>query len=353
MAAGVAFATLGALVFTDWMFNAGPLPRTAPARSGLVLSMLLLSEDSPRLLHGVRAGIALSALAGCVLAAFMFLRAHASAAARQVAWMLVGYAAFVFAAHFLGVDLRYPAPASPWLTSEALATGALVFVMLAGARFLVIFPRAVDVEAVGRSYWLRNPLSEAPAPRSAWGRLLHRLHDPNARHRLMDAWHGGLQRGTPLWAGPLLVVALAALTRFLDARGYAAGGVYVFALLLGGLFLAFVGTPFAFASTTHLYRSGTADERRRVAWLRGVLLVTGVVLVAWLAVATVVSQVPALRAAGLPAALLLLSMQLLPTAFMFALAFAVLYRGALDARLVVSRVTVWTAMGFAVTAISW
>ena len=329
--AGVVLATLGALLFVDWMFNAGPLPRTAPARSGLVLSVLLLSEDSPRLLHGIRAGLALSAIAGCVLAALMFLRARDSAPARQVAWMLVGYAGFVFAGHFLGVDLRYPMPPSPWLTSAMLATGALVFLVLAGARFLVIFPRPIDVEAVRRSYWLRNRVAQD--------------------YPIMDRWHAALQGGTALWMGPLMVVALAVLTRFLDSRGHAAGGVYFFALILGALFLALAGVPFAFASTTHLYRNGTAEERRRVAWLRGLLLVTGIALAGWLAAAIVVAHVPSLRASNLPAALLLLSMQLLPTAFMFALAFAVLYRGALDPRLVVSRVSLWTAMGFGVTAI--
>jgi hypothetical protein len=95
--------------------------------------------------------------AAAVLGAIIMVRAPEQPANRQVAGLLMAFASFLGLRFFVSILPIYQsfyklAPAALNLTEVTL----LVFLALSLARFLVIFPRAVDTDSVHQTY-IRRP----------------------------------------------------------------------------------------------------------------------------------------------------------------------------------------------------
>ncbi len=354
---GMALAVTCALGYADWFLFAPELVvtwREYDRSLLLVASSLIVDRSAPDVFQAMRTVLAVAGITGIALGALILHRAHDSLPARIVAWLLIGYAALTFKFHFLGIDPRYRLAGMETSTSATIGV-VLAWLAVLGARFLVVFPRPVDGDSVMRSFWARRRRA-ATAPGDAvlgdtWETWRRRLDDPAARSVVLLPWHRRLVDGGMVWLGPLgisLVFLLGGvLERTVPWDGW--GGVwFTISVVVVAWYLLF-GLPFAYASASHLYANGSAQERRRIAWLRAVILGLGVLLllVVALAFATrfVVGGGMALRMYG--AAILLVV--LIPTFFVMGLAFAVLYGGALDPRIAVTRFTLWSVLGLGVT----
>ncbi len=298
----------------------------------------------------------LFACTAAVLGTLIMARAPNAPANRQVAGLLLAFAALSAWRYFLMVLPVYKPLREVALTALEWGDAVLLCYLALGlARLLAIFPRAVDTDSVHQAY-MRRPVWLRWASRST------------SRGSLLRHWHQALVSGRILWlalAGPTVAGAITlgmnGLLPFEKWGGAAVAG-------LGGLlFMYFVyGLPYAFASLTHIYHFGTLDERRRVAWLRAVLLGLGLLLlvsmvVPFVATFTLNLLVPpsaympgkALPLVAVVHFKLLFSILVfwasLPAVAIIAVGVAVLNGGALDPRLAFTRVTVWSLMGLGVT----
>ena len=332
LAAGiVAFACLA--FFVEWLANMRDvLPGPAEKRTWILYQSLSMANATASPAGAVRilAGIALAGAASSLLALFIFWRAPHSAPARQVGYVLVAYALYTIFMQFAWKSPRYGDLDAAW---SVAGYGALWLMLLGIARFLVIFPRSVDAESVSRTYWYRVSAG------------------PRVTPSLLHAWHRALVDGRPLWMIAALMMAAAALPTL--GPGFPLGLWGGVAFVVGTVsfgFLLFAGYPFAFASTTHLYRNGTDDDRRRVRWLRAVLLGAALLVAAIAACSAGMALIrPGPEVSFRILGGIFVGLALLPTAFIAALAFAVLYGGALDPRVAITRVSVWTILGIGVT----
>lgn len=354
--AGLGLAVLLAVAYGEWMYAAEPLAAVAKRGTLSQFAAVLVAGNvhGEALYAAMRMALAMLGLAASGLAGWIVWRAAASLAARIVAWLLLGISAFTFAIHFLTVDPRYLASrADPLAVNIAMLVGITWLAALA-ARFLVVFPRPVDGDSVMATFWARRRRGRAVDAGNTWERWRKRLHDPDARSRVLLPWHAALVDGRMVWQATLVAALLVAVGQGLEWvmpwDGW--GGVWFTVILVTLGWYLVSGLPFAYASTSHLYANGTPDERRRVSWVRAVGLL-GAVGVAGLTVLIVVQFFGLyLTHAFMPlAGLIMLGMVLAPILFVAALAFAVMYRGALDPRLAVTRVTVWSFVGLAMTAL--
>lgn len=353
--AGLVLAALSAALFVDWLAAAAgaTLPRDTKGFLPMAGALAAGLKGDHEVTQAVRWVFAAAGIGGSALAALIFVRAPNNAPARQVAWVLIAYALFTFAAHFVGIDRRYTyARVQGWVWIPTI--GLFVFLALGIARFLVIFPRAVDFAALSDSALVRRGRGAAPW-RGAFAPLLRRLHDPQAQSVLLVRCHAMLVDGRLLLAGPLGVVAL--LTAIHVAGRLAPSAVWggiVFTVAVVGLgFLGLVLYPFAGTSTAYLYRNGTGDERRRVGWLRTVLILAGIAAL-FLTAASFFSPFVIKRDVHFGfyfAGFVFMGWALLPTALILGLAFAVLYGGALDPRVAMTRMTLWTGLGLGITVL--
>lgn len=347
---GLALAAVCVLAFVDWLVFARGLPVPRGTHSMLDLgSWLARRGDSAGLTQALRLALAAGGIASSALAALIFLRATENVAARQIAWALLGYAAFTFSAHFLAVDARYSAGQPLRYASHALSTALFTFVALAVARFLMIFPRPVDFDSIARHPWFGRSRTQAAGGTPT---LAHWMGSLRARSAIMATCHRMLLDGRMLLIAPVAMFALVAGDRALqrtfpsDVWGAIAVIFFIAWLLLfaGGI------CPMAMASTRHLYRNGTEVERRRVAWLRAVLLAAAAAVALLILVPLLVRKLGGSGAlTDAWAGVLFLAWIALPTLFIGGLAFAVLYGGALDPRVAFTRVTLWTVLGLAIT----
>lgn len=348
---GLILAILVIAGFADWFLFAGLPTHKEQAASVLLLagSLLVTGPTSEAMVfHLLRTLLAIAAIACAALSVALFVRSSDNAAARTVAWLLAGYAAWSLAIHVLQIDGRYAGLRLPPLVVTWLSLMALGWLAALAARFLAIFPRPVDGESVLATFWAHRRRRRRSG---RLGTLVNFLDDPDARSVIWLPWHRRLVDGSMVWRVPAVLggafLGLGLLERATSWSGWGGIGALVVFLSIAWYFL--FGLPFAFASTTHLSRNGTDAERARVRWLRALLLAQAAILV--LVTLGMVVQAAFLRgAANLPlAGLLLLFIALLPTLFVLSLAFTVLYGGALDPRVAVTRVTVWSFMGFAIT----
>ena len=348
---GLATATACALAFVDWLAFARmvPLPRGTHSMLGLA-AWLARSGDPGSVMHALRVAMAAGGIATSVLAALIFLKAAGNAPARQVAWALLAYAAFTFSAHYVAIDARYSAGEEFRFAIQALSMGLLVFLAVAVARFLLIFPRPVDFDSIARSPWFGRSAGKAD-PGATLAKWMGSIRSGSA---VMAACHRGLVDGRLLLLAPIAAFGLMAGERALrlafPAHSLWWAGIGIAVLFPAALLLVFGIYPMAIASTRHLYRNGSDAERRRVAWLRAVMLGAGVFFFLVVVVPILVRKIGGPNV--IPQAvdgLLLLVMLAAPTLLILGLAFAVLYGGALDPRVAVTRATLWTVLGVAIT----
>jgi class 3 adenylate cyclase len=355
--AGLGIAAIVAVAFAEWMYATNPADALVSRLDILRLSSGLLggSAHGDALYTGIRALLAGLGLVASGLAAWILLRASQALPARLVAWLLLGISSFTFVMHFMTVDARYPPiDLSPLAVNMAMLV-AITWLAALAARFLVVFPRPVDGDSVMATFWARRRKREyADASNDAWARWRKRLHDPDARSRILLPWHAALVDGSMVWIAPAVAAGLVvighALAWMFPWTGW--GGIWTTLIVVALGWYLVHGLPFAYASTTHLYANGTPEDRARVSWVRAVGLLAAaatlmLVVITLLQIAIFRGDDTFLPVAGL----VMLAIQLAPIVFVSALAIAVLYRGALDPRLAVTRVTVWSFVGLAMTAL--
>jgi class 3 adenylate cyclase len=355
--AGLALAAVLVAAYAEWMYAANPAAAFALRNSIFHFASILLSDNGTggEVLYGrLRAILAGFGLVASGLAAWILLRASQALSARLVAWLLLGGSAFTFAMHFLTVDPRYGLTGEAPLAVNLLMMVGLTWLAVLVARFLTVFPRPIDGDSVMATFWARRRTRATGSADDTWARWRKRLHDPDARSRFLLPWHAALVDGRMVWEAPAAVAAAiligVALGQWLPWSGWGGVGVTVIVVILGWYVLS--GLPFAYASTSHLYANGTPEERRRVSWIRALGLAAAVGTGAFTLL--ILCQVVFLyrhHELALPVAgFMMLVMLLAPIAFVAALAFVVLYRGALDPRLAFTRLTVWSVLGLALTA---
>lgn len=299
------------------------------------------------------------ALACAALAWRIVLRASGSAGACQMAGLLAAVACML--------DLRVIPTLMQAFNKEhsaafqfqnALGIALASYIVFGAARFLSVFPRAVDAESVEAGYVARRPIA----------RWLDRTGPAVERINLRRAWHRELVHGRAVWVLSLLPLLLFALS--LPAAGPADQGwwlgVEVILLPIIGAFYFFFALPFARESIAHVGRYGTQDERARVALLRSMILVLVIVLataaltlplLVMLDAASapkIVPAKPALPEFGWHERALVANVLFwlfLPEWIVLAAAVAVMRGGALDARVAFTRATLWWVVGVVLTLV--
>jgi class 3 adenylate cyclase len=348
---GLGLGAALALAFAEWLVAADPAPLVARRSTTFQFSVFLMVGDryADAAFTAFRAALSLIGIAACGVSAWIFIRATANQAARQVSWLLLGIAAFAFFIHFAQVDPRYRIPGMASAVTEGATLVALAWLGALVARFLVVFPRPLDGESVMATFWARRKRRAAPRTDGS-GNWTRRLHDPEAPSRVLLPWHAALVNGRMVWLAPLAVATVAlfgeALERLVPWMGWGGLGVTLIIVCTGWYVL--YGLPFAWASPAHLYQNGLPEERRRVAWLRALGMMMAVAIAGLVLLAIV--QAVFVRSRFLPlAGLLMLALELLPLLLVAGLAFAALRGNALDARLAFTRVTVWSFLGLSMT----
>lgn len=347
-------ASFNLLVFGSELLEHGPKAFERYEGAGEAVHLVVGAAPGP-LANGLQMLVATAAVAAAGSAILVFIKAARNAAAAQVAWLLTATALFTLVAYFVTMDDRYGSlVVRTGEMFEVAAWSLVVFLAIGVARFLVIFPRAVDTASLYRDFWLTRTRTRQPAGKPGLRGWIDQLHASGRQSRILGPWHRLLLDGRMLWIAPLAGLVLYVVHGFVATRfpSDAWGGVWaVIVLILGGFYFA-VGLPFAYASTQHLYRNGTPDERNRVVWLRAVLIamvIASVVIVA-LGFANVHfggggSQ--RLLFSGVGAFFIFIA--LFPMLFVMTLALAVLYGGALDPRLAITRMTLWSILGISLT----
>lgn len=298
--------------------------------------IVMMIPDGGRIAVGLlQSSLAIVGCGAAIFAAFIMWRAPDKAANRQIVGLLIAYALFGALNYFFN---RLPEYRNLYMGArpffEMLSGILLVFFALGFARFLVIFPRPVDVESVHRSHlarpfflrWTGNATVEKSV--------------------VLRPWHRHLVSGRLLWLAPVLPMIFLVAGISLGDSG---GGIVFVGLTIVVVFYFFFGLPYSFASISHLYHFGTDEERRRVAWLRAVMLGTGVALLCSILLPMVAGKFLTDDVRGKIGASVLLFWMLLPPLAIMAVGAAVLGGGALDPRVAFTRITLWTVLGLVVT----
>ena len=155
-------------------------------------------------------------------------------------------------------------------------------------------------------------------------------------------------------------LAIAATSTWSDFRGGSGSGFdRLLASVTWGVdfMFLFMAAAQSFVALQFHYRKALPDERARIDWLYGTMLVAGLLVClvtpAWWAALILVlphveSAVPALSGVAVLFGPMVVDVELLVLACLVALALSIFYRGAVDPRLALRRVTLFTLVGIAV-----
>ncbi len=292
--------------------------------------------------------LAVFGVGAALLGVWIYWRTADRAPARQVAWMLIVYSCFGFWLVVMPIlavfTPRYDAFTD--LIGDFMGLVAAMLVVYLGvalARFLVIFPRPVDTDSVHTTFFSWR-----------WSRLLMRDH--GQRSFFLRPWHRHLVSGRILWAAPLAVciqyLFFVAWDRFFYSGGVA-GGLWFVLISLAAAFYFAAALPYAFASLVHVYHFGSKIERQQVSALRAAILAIAVFYLFVTTVAILLGTVLALtgnraffRVVGVIAGICWAFSPLILTV---TASVAVLQGGALDARVAFTRISLWSVLTVTVT----
>lgn len=302
---------------------------------------------------------AFTGLAASALALAIALRTVLEPVRRRLAWALAlaSWAAahiFVVQAHPIYTDSFALFPGS---LSRVLADAGGYFAGLAAPllllRFFIGYPRR-PTEIEWHAHFV--------ALREAGLRSLHegwqsRLYPRSWTRPLLSTQRQVsftvpiLMRFDTAW--PLgFAAALAIATALVDA--YASGTVRSVLWVLGMIVLM-VPMILMFEALRYHKQRALADERRRIDWIYGTVHIGGILLVSvsplwWLLMAVGLPRFEAWGLIGSAAVVFvgpaMTGLQLLAIAFLAALAMSIFYRGTVDPRLAIRRITLAGAIGF-------
>jgi hypothetical protein len=342
------------ILASAWLFvSRQPLPKI-DGSGGFILEFIsYLRPHSLIALSWTQAVLAAVSCAACALAAWIAVRAWDVAANRQLAWLLLA-AVQLLIANTLPYFLRLiHFQIEPVVTAvQTLNLCLAVFMLIGVARFMALFPDALDTDTVESSYLSKRPLLRA-ARRGA----------NRFRIDALAAWHRALLSGTALWLAciPLLPCIASVWVPASSEDGSSFSWLLITVLALIGYFG--FGLPFALASIAHWRHYGSEVQRRRVHFLHStwlallLLLATSVAIVPLLAWGVHASQpqrgaLPPMFVALFSIFLMIVVFWLLfPAIAVLATAFAVFTRGSLDGRLAFTRVGLWSILGLLITAL--
>ena len=374
-AAAGAAAVLSLLILAHWALVHPPLadPRAleAPVFIALLLGQKASSLPPPEAYRQLNlALVALTIACAATLVLIVQARAEATAATRRLSAGLGwgGLSATYF--FFLWTHPAYGLDRLPGVVQHGLrfAGYALAFVSaIEMARFFQAYPRLPSKEE--RVQFHRELQEERLArARRRWGRAItdSRDYPEGSFARRWRAWLEGQQvkgnSDVPFQHPAVFAVAiaLAAFSAFADgaARNSIDHGILYASIAWGVdfMFLIVAGGQ-AFGGLQFHHRRALASERTRMDWLYGTMLVAGliaaVVAPTWWAI--LILALPSLEPGGWAGSGLValfgpiaVDVELLVLACIVALALSIFYRGAIDPRLALRRVTLFTVVGIGV-----
>ena len=389
-------AAAAAAVFAHWALTRPDLI-AVPQMPGPVTVKLFLGptgrlEALPDWFRYLSLGLlALLGFAASALSLFILFKSTLTPATRRLAAALalapLSTAYFFFISTHgvyrqpLGLDAH---PATGWaLSFLAYAAGLASLVLL--VRFFIGYPRQPTLEemAAFRAKMRGEAIADV---RGGWRKRFYgpltRFLDRRAASRPAafaasflrpgpSSWDMMQWRfftsGAPLVAALLLATFATAMEAYGDAilasatRGtpqFRAG--MRFGLLPWVLNFVFMVVAFtaAFQALQYHHREAIADDRARIDWIYGTLLVAGLLALAIQPIGWGLSALilPTLAPGGFPGELLLfgpglLGVLLFFAAFLASIALSIFYRGAVDPRLAVRRLTIFGVMGLVVAVV--
>lgn len=388
----IAAAALAAVaVFLHWALVQPVLLEPRAIRAPVFVQILLgagtLGTPPPDWFRHLNlALIAAVGLLAAGLSLFIVFKSEVTAATRRLAAALA--LAPLSAAFFFFVDthgayrqaLGLAAGWLPQLAGSFLAYAAGLVSTCLLVRFFLDYPRR-PVEADLKAFYARLYAERLASVHTGWRKRLYRRASTD-EGRDKPAWVRALggrgaideAKAWTFFASPwpiaiALGLALAAagvdqyvqlsvtgspprptnMARLLGAGSWSVNFMFIFVALAG-----------AFQGLQYHHREAIADDRARIDWIYGTLLVAGLVLVAipplwW---AALIVLLPAME--GSPASLSVFMMLLGPAAigaelfmlaFVASLALSIFYRGAVDPRLALRRISVFGLMGLVVAVL--
>jgi len=345
--------TLSAPVFIALLFGTSA-SGTPPAEAYRQLNLVL---------------IALSTGGAALLALVVLARAQETAATRRLVFALASGALAATYFFFLAIHPAYGVlgAAAAIRHGARFAGYALAFVAAVQlARFFLAYPRLPSAEERAEFHRTLQAGRLARA-RKRWGSRATSSEDlpPGSRSRRWRAWLEAQQLKAamrmPFERRGTLAVALllAAASVLADARPLATDDANRLLLSIAWgfdfMFLYLAGAQ-AFVGLQFHHRRALEDERSRMDWLYGTLLVAGIFAVAMVPLwwAALILVLPHIESTAPASGLMVLfgpiavNVELLVLAAVLALALSIFYRGAVDPRLALRRVTVFTLVGVAV-----
>ena len=386
-----AAAVLAAGVLVHWVAHQ-PALAAGPALHGPYFVEILLRSPPDRqplpdwFRYGNLAVIAFLGLSSAALALFILWKSRPSAATVQLAGALALAPLSAVAFYFLWTHPAYRQALA--LDHSAGLRHVFLFVAYASGltsacflvRFFIAYPRRPSDDEV-LAFRRRLVAEKLAAARSGWRGRLHRPLQrwlegiATRRPRLRGILEGGspVRSEMALWrffaSGWALVAALALSILSVVGEGYAAvlgvqatskGAAVLLKLVPWMLNLMFLVTAISAAlqALHYHHREAIADDRARIDWIYGTVLVVGILAIAavpasWAIIAPVLSSLPA---GAIPADLLFigpaaLAFELFLVAFVASLALSVFYRGAVDPRLALRRLSVFGVMGLVIAVL--
>lgn len=360
-------ALLSSSLFAHWILTQPDLGDSRAMRAAMfTLPLAFGSSPDPLTPIFQKLTLALAAATGLLanlLAAIIELRTRPTPATRRLALALslgaLAAAWFFFAVlHPVYRDaLRY-GPAASW-NGVLNSAGYLAAVLSAWflMRFFFDYPRSAPMEEWERHYRQLHD-AEIAASNRGWrarwipSRLQWRPLAHGGRlqvHRFLAGWKGA----AALLVVPAIGAAWTDSVRAARADTESWVGLQTIAFIW--LYMGFVATfLWAFEALRYHVRNSVAEDRRRIDWIYATLFVGGLAFLAatpaWYALLPFV--LPSLEEAGLRVtgvALMLgpfsITLQLAVLAFVVALALSIFYRGSVDPRLALGRVTLLGTIG--------
>ena len=359
-------AGLSAALFLHWIFAQPAIGDLRALRTPL-FTLVLAAGSPPDALTAIyqKITIALAAatsLLAAALAVLIELRTQPTPATRRLALALsLGplAAAWFFVALLLPLYRNAfgygPLPAWNMALNTAgyLAAAMSAFFLM---RFFFDYPRSAPLEEWERHYRALREAENATVSAGWRARVIPAalrrptVHDGGrfAVHRFMARW-----TGAALLAVPALVSALGDSMRAAnaDSEGWGLVQAAGFWTLDMGFLAAFL---WSYEAMRYHVRNSVADDRRRIDWIYATVLVGGLLAIAvaplwWLALPMVLPWLERsgvmVTGATLMMAPYTLSLQLAALAFVISLALSIFYRGTVDPRLALGKVTLFGAIG--------
>jgi class 3 adenylate cyclase len=359
-------ATASAALFLHWIFTQPAIGDLRALRTAL-FTLVFAAGSPPDALTPIyqKLTIAVAAATGLLagaLAVMIELRTQPTPATRRLALSLslgalAGSWFFVAVLHPVYRDASGYGPIPAWNmvlnTTGYLAAAMAAFFLM---RFFFDYPRSAPLEEWERYYRALREAENASVSTGWRARVIPAVlrrptvHDGGrfAVHRFMSRW-----TGAALLAAPALVSALGDSMRAANADSQ--GWVLVQAVGFGTLYVGFLGAfLWAFEAMRYHVRNSVADDRRRIDWIYATVFVGGLVPIVaaplwWLALPMVLPWIERSGVMVTGATLMLapfsLSLQLAVLAFVVSLALSIFYRGTVDPRLALGKVTVFGAIG--------